>query len=84
MSISSMIRTLHLSRRVIGPGKNFMELFFNAKFDFISTRNRDSCYLSPYASGLSVPCRGQGEITMFGQVVLERIGLLTTGTGVLG
>ena len=29
-------------RRVIGPSKNSMELFFNAKFDFISTWNRDS------------------------------------------
>ena len=29
-------------RRVIGPSKNSMELFFNAKFDFKSTWNRDS------------------------------------------
>ena len=29
-------------RRVIGPSQNSMELFFNAKFDFISTWNRDS------------------------------------------
>ena len=28
--------------RVIGSSKNSMELFFNAKFDFKSTRNRDS------------------------------------------
>ena len=28
--------------RVIGPSKNSMELFFNAKFDFKSTWNRDS------------------------------------------
>ena len=29
-------------RRVIGPSKNSMELFFNAKFDFKSTWNLDS------------------------------------------
>ena len=29
-------------RQVIGPSKNSMELFFNAKFDFKSTWNRDS------------------------------------------
>ena len=29
-------------RQVIGPSKNCMELFFNAKFDFKSTWNRDS------------------------------------------
>ena len=29
-------------RRVIGPSKNSMELFCQAKFDFKSTRNRDS------------------------------------------
>ena len=29
-------------RRVIGPSKNCMELFFNAKFDFKATWNRDS------------------------------------------
>ena len=28
-------------RRVIGPSKNSMEIFFNAKFDFKSTWNRD-------------------------------------------
>ena len=28
-------------RRVIGPSKNSMQLFFNAKFDFKSTWNRD-------------------------------------------
>ena len=28
--------------QVIGPSKNFMESFFNAKFDFTSTCNRDS------------------------------------------
>ena len=29
-------------RQVIGPSKNSIELFFNAKFDFKSTWNRDS------------------------------------------
>ena len=29
-------------RRVIGPSQNSLESFFNAKFDFISTWNRDS------------------------------------------
>ena len=29
-------------RRVIGPSKNSMELFFNSKFDFKSTGNHDS------------------------------------------
>ena len=54
-------------RRVIVPSKNSIELFFNAKFDFKSLSNRDwATYLSPYVSGLAVPCGGQGEINLGG------------------
>ena len=39
-------------RRIIGLGKNSVELFFDTKFDFKPTWNRDSV-----TSGLCVPCR---------------------------
>ena len=40
-SISAAIHVVHLSTWVIWPGKNSMELFFKAKFDFKSTWNCD-------------------------------------------
>ena len=71
-------------RRVIGPSKNSMELYFNTKFDFKSTWNRDWATYHHTHSVCQSPAGDTVKLTMFGQDVLERIGLLTTGTSVLG
>ena len=61
-----------------------MELFFNAKFDFKSTLNCDLATSHHTHLICQSPAGDTVKLTMFGQVVLEQIVLLKTGTGVLG
>ena len=70
-------------RRVIGPSKNFMELFFNAIFEFEATWNHDRATSHHTHPVCQSPAGDPVKLTMFGQGILEQIGLFTTGPGVL-
>ena len=71
-------------RHVIGPSKNSMEFFFNAKFDFKSTWIRDWATSHHKHPVCQRPAGDVEKSTNVWSRYLERIGLLTTGTGVLG